>query len=441
MGGATAVVRGGAGARTIAAPIEWPEESADPTGAIASALREIERRLADGTPRPARAVAARIALLPPFSDARLVTLPPLRRGEAEAVLRRDAARHFVGGNVARIVAVRRGARGQPALAASAPSPLVEAVRAAVAAVGWRLDAILPAHACWLAAAPRGPLAGVVAVEGDTAHVVRVERGEVTVLRRVPIASAEVVAALGQGPGELASFADAEVRERIVRAAALAGWQSHGDATAPDAARAAAEGAFGARLELVPATLAAERRRADRALAARFAVAATALLVLAAALELWGARRELAAVEARRAEIRAQVAPLLATRDSINRLYERAETIATLTARAPRYTSALFDLALLLPADAHLTALDASGDTVKIEAAGARAGAAMQALRDAGSLSDVRLLGIVERELEDGTTAVERFTLTGRIATEPRAAKTAPRAAAGATAAGLARRAP
>jgi hypothetical protein len=436
------VVRGGAGARTIVVPIAWPAESADPTAAIASALREIGRRLADGSARPARVVAARIALLPPFSDARLVALPPLRRAEAESVLRRDAARHFVGANVARIVAVRQGAGGRPALAAAAPSPLVEAVRAAVAAAGWRLEAILPAHACWLAAAPRAPLAGVVAVEGATAHVLRVERDAVTVLRRVPAAAADVVAALGQGPGALASFGDADGSERIVRAASAAGWQSPDDAGASsDAARAAAEGAFGARLELVPATLAAERRRAGRALAARLAVAATVLLVLAAAVELWGARRELAALADRRAEIRAQVAPLLATRDSINRLYERAEAIGALTARAPRYTSALFDLALLLPADAHLTALDASGDTVKIEAAGARAGAAMQALRDAGSLSDVRLLGIVERELEDGTTAVERFTLTGRIATEPRERKPAARAATRAPESHLARRQP
>jgi hypothetical protein len=189
---------------------------------------------------------------------------------------------------------------------------------------------------------------------------------------------------------------------------------HGDAIGLSAAGAAALQADAAEMELVPPGVVARRRRAERALAARLLVAAIVLLALAAIVELWGARRQLEAIRLRRAEIRADVAPLLVIRDSIARLNDRVAALDGVTARAPRYTSALFDLAMLLPTDTHLTGLHANGDTVRIEAVGARAGAAIQALRDAGTLRDVRLHGVVERELEDGTTAIERFTLTGRL---------------------------
>ncbi|MCI0432682.1 MAG: hypothetical protein L0271_03385, partial [Gemmatimonadetes bacterium] len=50
----------------------------------------------------------------------------------------------------------------------------------------------------------------------------------------------------------------------------------------------------------------------------------------------------------------------------------------------------------------------------IEASAARAGEAMQALRRAGSLSDLRLEGVVDRDLADGSTAVERFRLSALL---------------------------
>ena len=147
------------------------------------------------------------------------------------------------------------------------------------------------------------------------------------------------------------------------------------------------------------------------------VAAVLLLIVAAALEFWGTNRELAAVRARRAEIRSEVMPLVDTRDAINRMNERTEAIRVLEREAPRWTRALFDLSLLLPSDSYITSLITRGDTLVIEATGTRAGEAMQALRRSGSLEDIRLEGLVERELEDGSTAVERYRLSARL-TDP-----------------------
>jgi hypothetical protein len=63
-------------------------------------------------------------------------------------------------------------------------------------------------------------------------------------------------------------------------------------------------------------------------------------------------------------------------------------------------------------------LFASGDTVELEAAGSRAGEAIQALRAASLFRDVRLQGVVERELENGETVVERFRVSARLAGVP-----------------------
>jgi hypothetical protein len=87
-------------------------------------------------------------------------------------------------------------------------------------------------------------------------------------------------------------------------------------------------------------------------------------------------------------------------------------------RTPRWTPVLAELASLLPRDSHLTALFTSGDTLELEAAGSRAGEAIQELRGSGVFEDVRLEGVVERELEDGETVVERFRVSARLAGGP-----------------------
>jgi hypothetical protein len=73
-----------------------------------------------------------------------------------------------------------------------------------------------------------------------------------------------------------------------------------------------------------------------------------------------------------------------------------------------------EISALLPDDTYLTAFYASGDTVELEAAGTRAGQAIQILRESGLFEDLRMQGIVEREMNEGETVEERFSLRGRI---------------------------
>ncbi len=168
------------------------------------------------------------------------------------------------------------------------------------------------------------------------------------------------------------------------------------------------------LELVPPTLAAQRASHRRRIATRLGIAAAFLVVAAGGANVWGTYRELDAVRAERLEIADRVQPLILARDSLQGLNDRIQARENLWANTPRWTPVVVELASLLPRDSHLTALFASGDTIELEAAGSRAGEAIQALRSAGLFRDVRLQGVVERELENGDIVVERFRVSARL---------------------------
>jgi len=145
------------------------------------------------------------------------------------------------------------------------------------------------------------------------------------------------------------------------------------------------------------------------------IAAAALVVAAGVVNAWGTYRELDAVRAERLEIADRVQPLILARDSLRGLNDRIQAREELWANTPRWTPVLVELASLLPRDSHLTALYASGDTIELEAAGSRAGEAIQVLKTARLFQDVTLQGVVERELENGETVVERFRVSARLA--------------------------
>jgi len=168
------------------------------------------------------------------------------------------------------------------------------------------------------------------------------------------------------------------------------------------------------LEIVPPGL-REERRAKRSRRAFLMLAGAVVLALASAgAHLWGAQRELQALQARRAALRAEIQPLLAARDSLDALLDRVRVLSEIETEAPLWTRSLAELTTLLPPRTYLTAFYATGDTVELEAAGIRAGEAIQRLRESGIFEDVRLQGMVERELNEGETVEERFSLRARL---------------------------
>jgi Tfp pilus assembly protein PilN len=408
------------GARHVAVvPLDVTGSEPD-AEALSLVFAGLASRLAERHGVDAAGARIDVALLPPFVDVRLVRLPRLTRSEAETVIRRDAARYFTGNGSARTIGLTPAAStgggpgGRDFLAASASAALVDAVHAAARAAGWETGSVVPAHGAWLALAGRSPgTRTLLALEGGVAYLLRVRRGRCLVVRRIPAAlQGDVLEALGEDAGQLTLLAGTEYDEWARRLLAN-GWNV-GPKREGAAAETAASNAARSTLELLPSVVVGERRRRSRRNASRAAGAAVLLVAAAAGVGLWGARRELAAVRAERAAIGPEVAPLLAARDSIDRMAERARVIALTGAKAPRWTRALFDLALLLPQDAYVTSLHTTGDTLVVEASSDGAGLALQALRKAGSLEDIRLVGTVERDMAEGTTTAERFRFRARL---------------------------
>lgn len=427
---ATGVVLGRKGAPCAKVSVSLGPETKDFGAELLRAFGDLKESLERATGKSTEGASVSMALLPPLADARLVPFPPMRKSEVEAVLARDVARYFLGANRPRVVGVliprgngkTAGDHAGPSvsvLAAAAPLSLLETARAALDSVGWRGVSFSAAHGAWLesAASTKGaPVTSIVAVVGPTAHIIRLDGGDVVAVRQVAASDPGAVAqATGGGGGQVLVVASPQGYESLRHTLAGAGRTALRDPDGwPGAEEATAGRAGSAFLQLVPPTLAGERAEKGKRTVFGLVGGAVVLILASLGAQLWGAHRELEALHEQRAAIRAEVAPLLESRDSLNNLRATVRSLEELSMNSPVWTRSLVELSALLPQDTYLTGLFASGDTVEIEAAGAEAGEAIQLLREAGLFEEVRLQGLVERELENGETVVERFRLWARL---------------------------
>jgi hypothetical protein len=354
----------------------------------------------------------------------------MKKAEVEAVLGRDVARYFLGANRPKVVGIRLpvrakgGARKQEGgstlvLAAAAPLEVLEAARSALKAVGWDGVSFAAAHGAWLETGISGkgaPPKGVVTVVGDTAHVLRLEGGDPVAVRQVPAGDLGSISdAAGPGSGRVLVLANPQVFEDLGSALSRTGLTAVRDPEGwPGAEEGTAGRAAAAGLELIPPTLAEERRTRNKKTTVALAGMTVALIFGSLGMNLWGAHRELAAVKAERKAIESEVEPLLLSRDSLDGLVTQVQSLEGIAQSSPVWTRSLVELTALLPRETYLTGFFASGDTVELEAAGSQAGEAIQTLREAGLFEEVRLLGLVERELVEGETVEERFRLWARL---------------------------
>ena len=406
--------------------VEGKEQGAE----LLRAFTELKQRLEGAVAGATTGAEVSLALLPPLADVRLIPFPPMREKEVEVVLSRDVSRYFLGSNQARVVGVRvpRGngkAQGEgdgasvSVLATAAPLGILQVAETSLSQIGWRVRRITAAHAAWLAAAGTSkgtPVRAVVAVVGEKAHVVRLVGDDPVAVRQLPLTDLSALpSAVGHQVGRVLVLGSPQAYEALRGELSGAGWVvSRDPAGWPGAEEGAAARSTEGSLELVPPALAEQRKERARRNAAVLVSAAIVLILGAAGAHLWGAYRELGAVQEQREAIRGEVEPLLLARDSLALLRQRVEAVQEISTSSPVWTRSLVELAALLPSDTYVTGFFASGDTLELEAAGARAGEAIQILREAGLFEDVRLQGIVERELEDGETVVERFSLRARL---------------------------
>jgi hypothetical protein len=424
------VILGRKSAPSARVPVALDDGGTWDEGGFVRALGQLKEELDQVAGGDTQGASVFLTLLPPVADARLVHLPPMRRAEVEAVLSRDVARYFLGATRPQVVGVRlpHGARSGagaqesepiPVLAGAAPLDLLETVRSGLGMVGWDPASFSVAHGVWLSAASSSgeekPV-GLVAVLGSTAHVLKLRGGDPVTSRQLPATDPEAIAeALGGEKGRVPVFGDSSAFEALRPYLSSArfnpvrdpeGWQGAEESVAARAHRP--------QLQLVPPTMVRERAGRARRNVRALVVGAVVMVLASFAIQLWGAHRELGAVRARRASISSEVAPLILARDSLNTLRGQVESLTDLSKNSPIWTRPLVELSALLPQDTYLTGFFASGDTVELEAAGAQAGEAIQLLRESGLFEEIRLQGLVERELDEGETVEERFRLWARL---------------------------
>ena len=337
-----------------------------------SEVGDLSRALVDlkQTAHLARASVS-VALLPPLVELRRVALPPLRANERRRVLARDVARYFIGVREPQVVG------SEALLAAAAPARLIADVEAAVAAVGWTLAAIVPAHVAWAASVRDGRVAAPLA---HATEVLRVERGRIVERGRLR-------------PGEVDPQAVAIDPYAVAAACAP---RVHALELCSDERRKVRE------------------RRAGR-IARSLAVGAAACLLLSVALDYWGLQRELAAVRARRAALAPEVAAAVRARDSISTVSGVVATLGSLEATSPRWSTFFTDLADYLPRDAHLVALRAVGDSVAAVGIAREAAAVFEGLARMPHVAGVRADGPIRQEVAASGVVREHFGLSARWA--------------------------
>lgn len=401
--------------------------------ALAGALREAAR--ASGAQSPTLVVA----LLPPLTETRRITLPALGENERNLFLARNASRYFVGARGAQVVGTRdpggpatKGGAPRPVLATATAQQLMHAVQGAAEDSGCTLRGIVPAESAWAAAATaiwpalsRGT-AFVAVTRDDRTDLLTVADGALESVRRFrgPADAAEIVALAagggGTGAARVAILGPAAAAQALAEALAASGarvlrpdspWLELADRPEALAARFAAS-ATGLQIrseESRAAQLANVRRLAWWTLAA-----AAALLVIAPFVHYLGVKRELASIQAARAAIRSQVEASLVGRSSVDVTYRQVAGLAGAARDAQRWSTVLATLAAYLPRDASLTSVHTRGDSLFVDGVADRASPVFDALGRMPGIAGVKATAPVRREAIEGEAPLEHFSLGAEL---------------------------
>ena len=395
--------------------------------ALAAALADAAR--AAGSGGEPRIV---VALLSPLAELRALTLPPLPEDDRNRFLARNASRYFVAARGAQVVGSASADGNGSVLAAAAAHQLVTAVHAAGVAAGCTVTDVVPAESAWAAAAralwpvfARGT-SYVIVAHDDRADLLTLANGALAGVRRFRGAgdAAQLIGIISAG-GSPASGRVAIVGVRD-QAAGLAAALAQGGVRAlvPDPSwRAVAE-----RPEMLAARFATDARgivfrsdesrdrdRGETRRATLWTLAlAGAVLLVAAAVQYQGVKRELASVRAARAAIRPQVEATLVGRSSVDATYRQVAALAAAARGARRWSAILGALAVHLPDDASLTALRARGDSVFMDGVATRAAPVFDAIAGAPGVAGVRATAPVRRESIEGELPLEHFAIGAQL---------------------------
>ena len=422
--------------------LEPPSENGGGWPSLAAALADLARELGvtDGT--------LVVSLMQPLTEVRRLELPPLGDEELEQLLSRNAGRYFVNARGAQIVGASRGARQPrgrptPVVAAAAQARLIAVIRASARDAGWTVEDIAPAEVAWVSGAVAiwpslaRRAARVLVAHEDRTDLLQLEDGRLTGVRRFRAGAADSALVAGVLREESASkpkvgaVGRSAQRRELARALSDHGIsvetppQSSAEAEFPDLLAAQFAGT-----ESGPRLRGPEARILERASAKRatlmIAAAAVVLFALAGAIEFWGVRRELRMVQAERARLRPQIANTLVGRSTIEAAYTHLATLNGVDASAPRWSRVVASLSEHLPQEAFLMGIRTRGDSLVVDGLAEHAARVFDALERMPGFSNVRSAAAVRRELQEDGSALEHFTIAGRIeAPRSTTIKTAP----------------
>jgi hypothetical protein len=432
------VPRVGSGARAGVWRMPLQPLNGDGTGwpALTSALNELSRSLGVNGGR------LEVALMPPLTEIRRLDLPPMGDHELRMLLSRNASRYFVGARSAQLVGTAMAPQRQSGpqgsvMAAAVPQRLVAALHAAAREAGWTVDAVSPAEGAWCAAsgalwpALNRQSSHLLVCSEDRTELLHLEQGRLAGVRRFRAGAADgalVAEAIGPAGASQKSLALARVtavgasaqRKELARVLASAGlsvasppqeWAERADHA--DLLAAEFAGPNAAPLLRSEATLAT--RRADaRRIIVRMAAASVVLLLLAAVFTLWGAKRQLRAIQADRAAIRPLISATLVGRTSVETGLRQLAALAAVQRTAPRWSAILAGMSTHLDEHSYITTLRARDDSVVVDGIAVSAARAFDSMYKMPGLANVRAAAPVRRESPQGGPAQERFTIAAVV---------------------------
>jgi hypothetical protein len=426
-------VRLGEGTAAWRVPLDPPEAGAAGWPSLGAALRQLADKLG------ATEGKLVVALMPPLTEVRRLDLPPLKREQVLQLLARNASRYFVTAREPQVVGTsipkRPSKTGSvPVLGAAASARLVNSIASAAKDAGWILEGVVPAEVGWSAAASamwpslaKGT-AHVLVHHDDRTDLLRLESGALAGVRRFRAGSldAQLIAsalqesrANGTAPrvGALGVTAPRQdlarvlPRESAVVSAPPSEWVgASSDPMVAAATFVSPDDALTLRTEDVSEL----RARAGRRTTALIFAAAILLLLLSAGFELWGAKRELAAVQAERARIRPQLQTTLAGQSTFEASNRKLAALFAAHRQAPQLSAVIASVTDALPEGAYLMSFRARGDTLVVDGLAKSSEEAFAGLESVPELANVKAIGGVQRQLQDDGTALEHFTVQARM---------------------------
>ena len=390
-----------------APPVHWRTSLPPITGSTWPGLRDAVRRLVAEVSPDARDAAPRlrIALLAPLVEVRTVTIPPVADDDARRLLARAASRHFLDVRDPVVVGVApavaheaaTGTRIATRIAAAVPLRLLRAVHDAVREAGAEVEVVVPAITAWCLT-NTGTVAWQVP-QAEWLELVVASAGTPASMRRFRLTGDE--AAISEAIGALPTQVMTDPAEAA--AAALA-------AHAPSEASGGRPPSWPMALSLTPEAGAPSAGTTSRT--TMLVAAAGALALGAIGLQEADVRRELAAVRAERERL----APLMGGRGPADATRELAQALSALP--DTRWAAALVRITAALPDDAHLTRVQARGDTLMLVGVATRASSAFAALASVPEFARIEATAPVRRETTADDEVVERFAFAVRLTSAP-----------------------